>query len=205
MDSKYHHKFDVENAEPSNPCPFCSDGDLVLTNVSPSQGCKLCLGTGWYNQFSGGGTDPVTPGVPPVYGLRMDRMVCNKCTTVSLTCDKCENTLTGPIVHKDPPLPRKTHADAMALVPKEWLVLTSEDSNQSSSLRFAEYNPASGSVGFGHAEFWREPDISEFGEKSPYPIRNETWAVDPESGFGLSREETEKVLRLFDAKDTDAS
>jgi len=50
----------------------------------------------------------------------------------------------------------------------------------------------------GHAEFWREPDIDEYGSKSPHPLRDEEWNVDPESGFGLTLEEAKVVLDMLD-------
>jgi hypothetical protein len=85
----------------------------------------------------------------------------------------------------------------MALLPKDWVILSSEEGNQNSRVRFAQYDEKSGNVGFGSAEFWREPDISEFGEKSPHPMRDEEWGVDPEHGFGLSLEDIKKVLEMW--------
>jgi hypothetical protein len=90
----------------------------------------------------------------------------------------------------------------MALLPKEWTILSSEDHGQSSNVRFAVFEEREGKVthiGMGHAEFWREPDIDEEGSKSPYPLRDEEWQVDPESGFGLTLSEAKIVLDMLSA------
>ena len=197
MSDRYHHVFDMEDKNPTNPCPFCDKGGLHMCSVDFSKGCKVCSGNGWYYRATGGGTEPQPEGSPRVYGMRLDRTTCDSCLTVSVQCNYCGHVLTGPVVRNTPPSPRKTHAEAMALLPEEWTILSSRDEGQTSNVRFAVYEERTGKVGMGHAEFWREPDIDEDGVKSPHPLRDEEWQVDPESGFGLTLSEASVVLKLL--------